>query len=589
MDTDRWRRIKEVTADAMEADAGRRDELLDRACGTDLELRAEVDRLLREHDRPTALPELLDPAHTPMAFWAPRADPTLTKTALGKWSPSESSGLASDVLEQSGRRLGLLALAYAVLYFLINLVNEVVVHYSGEFPYRQSDHWISQFVMTTLILLSLAVWALVRSGRVRGTAVITAGLWFEILGTLGMALGMYAGGIPDEKRIAGVVWMCVWIVAFPFVVPSPPRRALAAAFASAAMGPLAIAIMVGTGAYPWPPIRQLLAMFTPLFICATLASAGGRIIYRLGADLRKAQQLGSYRLESLIGRGGMGEVWVARHHTLARPAALKLIRPEMMWEGGPSGSATELFEREAQNTAALTSPHTVKLYDYGLTADGVFYYAMELLDGLDLDSLVRRYGPLPPARAVHFLEQICQSLGEAHERGLVHRDIKPANLFVCRQGLVFDFVKVLDFGLVQHHQEVAPDPDARPAEIAGTPGFMAPESLADGEASPLSDLYAVGCVGYWLLTGRPVFDGTEQQGAGTTPPSVGAPHTVPAELDRLILSCLARRPADRPASVDALRSELLELAPRLPWTQDQARSWWRAVHEASTEITTAPA
>src|SRR5262249_9264842 len=212
-------------------------------------------------------------------------------------------------------------------------------------------------------------------------------------------------------------------------------------------------------------------------------------------------------LEELLGRGGMGEVWRANHRLLARSAAIKLIRPESF--GSDGRELVRRFEREAKATAALRSPHTVDIYDFGTTEDGTFYYVMELLEGFDLETLVTRFGSVPAERAVEGLTQACHSLGHAHQGGPIHRDVKPANIYVCRYGLDWDFVKVLDFGLVKNVQYA--DKAGRPLTvagvIAGTPGYMAPEmGLGNPDVDWRADIYALGCVGYWLGTRQPGFD-----------------------------------------------------------------------------------
>jgi serine/threonine-protein kinase len=272
-------------------------------------------------------------------------------------------------------------------------------------------------------------------------------------------------------------------------------------------------------------------------------------------------------LAAPIAHGGWGVVWRAHHRLLSRPAAVKLIRRE---PGPPSRSLTpaeevaELrFEREAQATASLNSPHTVELYDFGVTESGTIYYVMELLDGSDLEELVRREGPLSPERVVHIMKQALDSLAEAHERGLVHRDIKPANLHLSRRGLEPDFVKVLDFGLVKSSAPSQAPAITAANGIVGTPAYLAPEVIS-GEArvDGRADLYSLGCVAYYLITGKLVFDGktsmqiaikhmTEQP----TAPSREAPGPIPVALDRIVLRCLEKRPEDRPANA----VELLKL------------------------------
>jgi serine/threonine-protein kinase len=283
----------------------------------------------------------------------------------------------------------------------------------------------------------------------------------------------------------------------------------------------------------------------------------------------------------------MGEVWAAEHDMLARPAAVKLVRPELMRRSRLSSDAMSRFEREAQSTAGLSSPHTVNLYDFGVTDEDVFYYVMELLDGLDLEVLVRRHGPVPPGRAVHFLVQACDSLAEAHANGLVHRDIKPSNLFACRQGLTHDFIKVLDFGIVNPQGGSPSDAGAEGiTPVEGTPGWIAPEAAEHGTSDARADLYALGCVGYWLLTGRLVFEAEEAVGVirmhredAPVRPSRHA-NAVPPELDAVILACLAKDPDRRPSSAVELAT-MLRAAAVTPWSDAEAIGWWRSVNAGS--------
>jgi serine/threonine-protein kinase len=287
--------------------------------------------------------------------------------------------------------------------------------------------------------------------------------------------------------------------------------------------------------------------------------------------------MGSYRLVSLIGKGGMGEVWRAEHRMLARPAAIKIIRPD----GAGGHEAIERFKREAEATATLRSPHTVQLYDFGLTDDGCFFSVMELLDGFALDDMVERWGPMPPARTVHILLGVCRSLREAHRLGLVHRDIKPGNIFLCRSGTEVDHVKVLDFGLVK---EIA-NPDASVTQtgfITGTPGFMAPEmALGKKELDGRTDLYSLGCVGYFLLTGATVFEKKTpmeiiMDHARTPPPrpSEKSGISVPEGLEDLLMDCLAKEPKDRPDSAREVERRLWALYLPDIWTPDKAERWW---------------
>jgi serine/threonine-protein kinase len=281
----------------------------------------------------------------------------------------------------------------------------------------------------------------------------------------------------------------------------------------------------------------------------------------------------------------MGEVYKAKHRMLARPAAIKLIRPEMIGAGlGESAQiALKRFRREAEVAANLRSPHTVELYDFGVTDDQTFYFVMELLDGMDLETLVRQKGPVPAGRVIYILRQVCESLEEAHALGLVHRDIKPANIHVGRLGLRHDFVKVLDFGLVK--SVTGPKPEHSLATAAGltpgTPAYMAPE-MALGEAfDGRADIYAVGCVAYYLLTGQLVFEAAnamqmiaKHMRDAPIPPSKRSELHVPAQLEQLVLACLAKQPEDRPVGAAELGRSLKAVGGE-PWGEEEAARWWK--------------
>jgi serine/threonine-protein kinase len=284
----------------------------------------------------------------------------------------------------------------------------------------------------------------------------------------------------------------------------------------------------------------------------------------------------------------MGEVWLAKHRLLARPAAVKLIRQEVQ-PGAAREQLVRRFQREAQVTSRLRSPHTVQLYDYGVNDSGGFYYVMELLQGLDLHHIVNRFGPQAAERVIRFLRQACRSLAEAHEHGLVHRDIKPANLFVARLGAEYDYLKVLDFGIVKDQ----PDPEGHdtqgaawltaPNLVMGTPAFMAPE-MAFGErpVDGRADIYSLACAAYWALTGQPLFQASTPaqmllHHAQTlpSPPSEVCELPIPRNLEVLLMQCLDKDPAKRPFALE-LESQLARIRCAEPWTEDWARAWWAA-------------
>jgi eukaryotic-like serine/threonine-protein kinase len=333
--------------------------------------------------------------------------------------------------------------------------------------------------------------------------------------------------------------------------------------------------------------KQYMTLNTVLWsvLGTTLATITSRVTYGLRRQVAEATELGQYVLEEKIGGGGMGEVWRARHRLLIRPAAIKLIRPQM---SGDPEQLLRRFEREARATAALKSPHTVQLYDFGATEDGRLYYVMELLDGLDLDTLVKQYGPLPAERVVHILRQVCSSLQDAHGNGLVHRDIKPANVVVSRAGTTFDFAKVLDFGLVKLDTARVEDDAVKLSSedsVSGTPAFMAPEVvLGVADTDHRVDLYALGCVAYWLLTGKLIFQGRNAvevmfHHAHMPPPrpSTRSELPIPAPLEELIMGCLEKEPARRPTSAEAVSTRLDAVPLESAWTVERAERWW-AMH-----------
>jgi len=386
----------------------------------------------------------------------------------------------------------------------------------------------------------------------------------------------------------GVPWEGVWILMFPIFIPNCPVKTFMAALLAASMGPIITSISIWTGATS-AEIDHLFFwryfLFTN-YLCAVLAWFSASYIHKLGSYLLRAREMGAYQLKSKVGGGGMGEVWLAQHRLLARSTALKLIKPEIL---GANDKARDLaiarFEREAQATAKLKSPHTVQVFDFGRTPEHSFFYSMELLDGIGLDVLVDKYGPQEPGRVVFLLKQICHSLHDAHAQNIVHRDIKPSNIFLCRMGQDHDFIKVMDFGLVKNVGPDAPEDLVltNPNITAGTPNFLSPEmALSRSDIDGRSDLYSLGCVAYWLLTGVPVFTGENAVETAAmhlkddpVPPSQRSEFSIPQELDEIILKLLAKKPKDRPSSALVLLELLNNIPLSKKWNEDTAGQWWK--------------
>ena len=498
-----------------------------------------------------------------------------------------SSLLPNDLLGQSAIRLRVLALLYAFVFFMAGIFPMLLSAEDRATLVGRFTQWGPSLISIGIALL---VAAATLSPRVPITTVMNIGLAFEVLGSYGIAAAEYTDPVALNLHgwAFGLSWVAVWTVLFTVVVPTQPRRAALAALASVSAVPVVVGLMIGSGVTWFKPDPEefFLGLVLPYLLVVCMAYVGSRVVYTLGREVRRARELGSYRLEEKLGQGGMGEVWRARHRMLARPAAIKLIRPSLSSDGRPGVSQDLLrrFEREAQVIARLRSPHTVELFDFGVATDGTFYYVMELLDGLDAETLLRRFGPVPPERAVYLLRQVCHSLSEAESSGLVHRDIKPANIFLCRYGEEYDFVKVLDFGLVKAFDEPTGGAPALTREnvVQGTPAFIAPEqALGKSALDGRVDIYATGCVAYWLLTGQLVFTADSAMGllmhhihTPPKPPSARSELAIPLELDNLVLSCLAKDPANRPQSAKELSLRLGEMECASAWTQDRARDWW---------------
>ena len=508
---------------------------------------------------------------------------------------SSAGALPDDLIFESSRRLKWLGIIYAATYFLAyfpSLITELLLNPGV----RTTDHFIPTVAALLSMGLAISLAIVASRNRLEPRDLLKLGLIFEVVGALGIAMAQQYSLVDIMTRQGffvwgGISWICVWILIFPMLIPARPRSIALAAFLAGSMDPLIFLlawVIKGNPELSIPGVGwALFFFFLPNFICVGIAWFSSRIFYNLGKDVSRAREMGSYRLIELIGSGGMGEVWRAKHKLLVRPAAIKLIQPEKLGPGsGSAGKLQRRFEREAQATSSLGSPHAVDLYDFGVTREGVFYYVMELLNGLDMETLVNRFGPIPAGRCIYLVRQACHALTDAHANGLIHRDIKAANLFVCHTGPDFDFTKVLDFGLVKVEQEFEGDLTKLTADgiAAGTPAYMPPETVGGTEkVDERGDIYSLGCVIYWLLTGGTVFHGntpleTVVKHVQESPdrPSSRSELPISAALDAVVLDCLAKDPNKRPQSTAELNSRLAACTEAENWTPKSAEAWWKS-------------
>jgi hypothetical protein len=503
--------------------------------------------------------------------------------------------LPPDLLQQAVGRLRVVALLFAVAVFVANFVAAMFTVEGQEYTYRHVIGWLPGVLAIAAALF--VVWLTTWERASVGTK-LAVGLVFQVLGGFAIAMAQWWGlwdGVQDLstnvhfQRSLGISWVAVWVVLFTVIVPAKPSLALLASVVTGATVPFTIALSMAFGGTPAVTASFFFwgFVFPYVVLAPGAALIGSRVVQQLGREVRRARELGGYVLEQRLGAGGMGEVWRARHRLLARPAAVKFIRPEVLsvGDGGSQRVILTRFEREAQATALMRCPHTIELYDFGVAEDGTFYYVMELLDGFDLESLVTRFGPLPPQRVLHVLRQVCHALGEAHENGLIHRDVKPGNIYVCRYGREYDWVKVLDFGMVKtlHSEGEASLKLTAETVMGGTPAYMAPEqALGDGTIDGRADIYQAGCVAYFALTGQLVFTARtlvdmmlKHAREAPLPPSSKIDAAIPPGLDDLVLRCLSKDPADRFQTADELAAAAADCARELPpWTAAEAGEWW---------------
>ncbi len=471
-------------------------------------------------------------------------------TPAAGFAPTDASGqrdFFAERLALFGRIACLASTGFLVMRLAINAVSKPGV--------RSLFDDVPFFHLAATAILFL-VWMLAGSRAFSNRGLRRIDAW----GTIGanLAYAMMILTMPFAWRADQLVLLILNAVLLgrAALVPSEPRRTAWISAASVVATPVVTAFLFLKAAppdlLPGAVVTQATLWATFTVVLATLIS---NVTFHLRRSIVRARRLGQYTLLEKIGEGGMGAVYRAEHEMLRRPTAIKLLAPQSAGE-----ESLRRFEREAQLTARLTNPHTVSVYDFGRTPEGAFYYVMEYLDGFDLERLVRKEGPLPPGRVVHILRQVCEALAEAHSAGLVHRDIKPANILLSELGGISDFAKVLDFGLVKDVKGSDDVQLTREDVLAGTPQYLAPETIQGGMSSdPRSDLYALGAVAYYLLTGTPVFEGRPIEviqshlQRSPEPPSARLGRRLPAKLESVVLDCLEKDPSI-----------------------EEARRWWRA-------------
>jgi eukaryotic-like serine/threonine-protein kinase len=625
MTPERWKRIDELFAAALRIEPAEREAWLRRASGDDERLRAEVARLLDQDERAArdefpATPGPPGPATDPTGSWhafggrrRPGGRNPIDKA--GASSTAGVGGFSPKAAIAPGRQPHPISEAESVVQARLRELPMIYILFLAMATFWRSvilgdDDRVLHYVDATVIV-SLA-----------GLVVLLSSHWpislprlkaLE-LGMIGMLASRFAiveyrlvllFSLRDNPMMAQltvknfVLLTAILILTYGLYVPKTWRRAALVG------GPLALLPFatlwilflrypeamgwLGRGWTNSETPRILLFGFDAMTlpIVAVGSAFGARAISRLRRQVAEARQLGQYRLRRRIGAGGMGEVYLAEHQLLKRPCALKLIRPD----SAANPKAVARFEREVRLTSTLSHPNTVEIYDYGRTEDGTYYYVMEYLPGLSLTGLVERHGPLPPGRAVYLLRQVCGALREAHAAGLIHRDIKPSNIFAARRGGVEDVAKLLDFGLVLPAAKLDATQLSGEGRVVGTPRFMSPEQAkGDGELDGRSDIYSLGAVAYYLLTGRPPFDevdGLKLLIAHSRDPVVSPSlvrDDIPQDLERVVLRCLAKDAADRFPDAGSLERALGECACKGDWDQERAVRWWWYAGRSRSEM-----
>jgi eukaryotic-like serine/threonine-protein kinase len=426
--------------------------------------------------------------------------------------------------------------------------------------------------------------AIQRFGWLSKARLLDLGIVFQVAIAFSIAMFETTFEWNPNAAVLGHSGVAIWLALCGLLLPNAPLKSALAAVLSAAAWPAAYFLNLQLHGFTPLPWNRLLVWVMPLLLVAVWMYLLNARMYSMQWRQMKAEEMGSYKLDYLIGKGGMGEVWRAKHTMLARDAAVKLIRGDVL--AGASGRQETMirqrFEREANATASLLSPHTVALYDFGRTSDNTYYYVMELLNGIDLQTIVDQYGPMHAGRVGNVLLGVASSLAEAHRAGMVHRDIKPKNIVLAKLGLQYDFVKVLDFGLVKSKYMDANDQLlTMDGTATGTPAYLPPEiAMGEKKIDGRADLYSLGCVAYFLLTGRLVFEEptttamalAHVQKKPVRPSELG--FKVPAGLEAIVMQLLEKKPEDRIESAEELHRRVRALNDLPKWCEDAAMGWW---------------
>jgi serine/threonine protein kinase len=512
---------------------------------------------------------------------------------LSVWNDAEAMRgaanrqLSGTLLETAVQRLGTIGLfgsvAFAAYLIWLALLGSEHVGASASVTFS---------VALTGVALSLTLFGLTRL-KIPPHYVADLGNVYLFAISLSLGILRHSQISSASELLRQVSPVVIPMLTFAALIPTVPKKALAVMLLAGAMDPLGLLIMRAHTHYS---ARELVVVLSSPLLAALVAQQVSKVVHRLTEGIVKAREVGSYKLVERLGVGGMAEVWRANHRMLRRPAAVKLIRPNVLLMHGPADSERllRLFTREVRTTASLRSPHTIQVYDFGVTREGAFYYVMELLDGIDLMTLVERFGPQPSERVASLMKQVCHSLREAHEQSFVHRDVKPANILTCKVGGDYDFVKVLDFGLVLDRHLTSTELEDE-KQFVGTPAVMAPEMLRfQAPVDARADLYALGCVGYWLLTGKRVFEAETRADmlvmhAHQKPitPSKRVDRAMHPGLEALIMSCLEKNPNKRPQTARELSEAINHLSFAHPWSDERAELWWKQYHPEQQRATSA--